>query len=85
MRTVTILAQDACAMAFQMCRTSAGRPLRMHYTTTPPRMFIFSEAETWGLDCAKSSPPQNRQRLGHPARFPATPNAGRFVLPLEWR
>ena len=44
-RTVTILALDACAMAFQMCRTSAGRPLRIHYTTTPPRMFIFSEAE----------------------------------------
>jgi hypothetical protein len=32
-------------MAFQVCRTSAGRPLKSYYTTTPPRKFIFSERE----------------------------------------
>lgn len=40
-RSVTIVAQDACAIAFQVCRTSAGRPLENHYTTTPPRKLIF--------------------------------------------
>jgi hypothetical protein len=45
MRTVTILALNACAMAFQVGRTSAGRPPKIYYTTTPPRMFSFPKGD----------------------------------------